>query len=103
MYTWRNPCANRAFHSPGKRDGIRDSAVAGDSARELCCLFERRAPHKPLNALLSITEPPFQPHDRLAIGVETKMARLNDTGMHGTDRDLVEAFARGGHKLIRLG
>ena len=60
---------------------------------ELGRLLERGALHQGFDALVHIAEPLLQPHHVLAIGGEAEMSRLDDAGMHGTDRDLVQAFA----------
>ena len=48
---------------------------------------------QPLDALVGVAEPLFQPHHRLAVGGEAEMAGLDDAGMHRPDRDLVQAVA----------
>ena len=59
-----------------------------------------RARHQPLDALVGVAQPLFQPHHGLAAGGEAEMSRLDDSGMHGTDRDLVQAVAFGRQKAI---
>ena len=51
--------------------------------------------HQGLDALVHIAEPLLEPHHRLAIGGEAEMSRLDDAGMHGADRDLVQPLALG--------
>ena len=80
-------------------DGLREghpvghSAVARDAAGELGAFVEIGAGHQPVDALMHIAEPLFEPHHRLAIGGEAEMARLDDAGMHGPDRDLMQILA----------
>ncbi len=50
---------------------------------------------------MHIAEPLLQPHHVLAIGGEAEMTGLDDAGMHGPDRNLVQAFAFDRQKFIR--
>ncbi len=51
---------------------------------------------------MRVAEPGFEPDNGLAIRVEAEMPRLDDAGVNGADRDLVQAFAFGGQKCVRL-
>ena len=42
---------------------------------------------------MDVAEALFEPHDRLAIGGEAEMSRLDDAGVNRTDRNAVQAFA----------
>ena len=54
----------------------------------------RSAPdHEPLDALVGISQPLLQPDHGLAAGGKPEMPGLDNSGMHGTDRDLVQAVA----------
>ena len=57
--------------------------------------------HQRLDALVHITEPLLQPHDMFAIGGETKMPRLDNAGVHGADRNLVQALTLSGKEHVR--
>ena len=83
----------RGFDGLREGKGIGDRAVAGGAAGELRRLVERGAGHQRFDALVHIAEPLLQPHDVFAIGGEAEMSRLDDAGMHRTDRDLMQAFA----------
>ena len=39
---------------------------------------------------MRIAEPLLEPHDRLAAGMEAEVSRLDDPGVNGADRDLVQ-------------
>ena len=56
--------------------------------------------HQALYALVHVSEPLLQPDNRFAAGGEAKMPRLDDAGMHGPDRDLVQALALGGQEAV---
>ena len=87
----------------GQREGIGigDRAVAGAAAGKLGGAFEGSARHQALDALVHIAEALLQAHHVLAIGGEAEVARLDDAGMHGTDRDLVQALAFHRQERIR--
>ena len=59
-----------------------------------------RTGHQPLDALVGISQPLFQPDHGLAARGEAEMSGLDDSGMHGTDRDLVQAVAFDGEEAI---
>ncbi len=42
---------------------------------------------------MHIAEPLLQPHNEFAIGGEAKVSRLDDAGVHGPDRNLVQPLA----------
>ena len=52
---------------------------------------------------MHIAEPLFEPHHRLAVGGETEMPWLDDAGMDGPDRDLVQILSFDGQELVRIG
>ena len=52
---------------------------------------------------MQIAKARFQPHDRFAIGGETEMAGLDDPGVNGANRDLVQALALDRQEAVRLG
>ena len=78
-----------------KRESIGDGAVARGAAGECAPRVEVGAGHQPLDALVHVAEPLFEPDHGLAVGGEAEMPGLDDAGMHRADRDLVQAFAFG--------
>ena len=78
-------------------------AVAGDAPGEHRGALDRRARHQPFDALVHVAESRLEPHDRLAVRREAEVSGLDDAGVHGTDRDLVQAFAFGGQERIGAG
>ena len=88
------------FDGLGEGEGISDRAVARGARGELGGLLQRRAAHQRLDALVHITEPLLQPHHVLAIGGEAEMAGLDDAGMHGPDRNLMQRLAFGGEERV---
>ena len=51
---------------------------------------------------MHIAEPLFQPHQVLAVGGETEMPRLDNSGMHRAHRNLMQAFALRRQECIRF-
>ena len=82
---------------------IGDRAVAGSARGQLRRAVEARARHQRLDAFVHIAEPLLQPYHVLAIGGEAEMPGLDDAGMHGPDRNLVQAFAFHRQKGVRRG
>ena len=76
-----------------KRIGIGDRAVARYASGELDGPLETGSGHQPLDALVGVSQPLFQPDHGLPAGGKPEMPGLDDSGMHGTDRDLVQAVA----------
>ena len=64
-------------------------------------MIEVSACHQTFDALVDVPEPLLQPYDRLAVRREAEMARLDDSCVDGTDRDLVKARSLGWEKWIR--
>src|SRR5258706_8736997 len=78
---------------PRKRIGIRDGAVARYASGELASQLNISSDHEPLDALMGISQPLFQPHHGLPARGKSEMARFDDAGMHGPDRNLMQAVA----------
>src|SRR5689334_2699883 len=91
----------RGLGRPRKSVGIRDRAIPGRAARELCRSREGKAGHELLNPFVHITEPLLQSHHALAIGSKTEMARLDDAGMHRPNRNLMQPLTFHGQKDVR--
>ncbi len=89
------------FHGGGKGPSIGDRAVARDPAGKARSLIERRIHHQPIDAFVHIAEPFFEPHDNFAIGGKAKMAGLDNAGMHGSHRNLMQRFAVCRQKCVR--
>ena len=84
----------RRLDGAGEGDGVGDGAVARDAAGELRRLVQRGAEHQAVDALVHVAQPLFQAHDGLAVAAEAEVAGLDDAGVHGADRDLVQRRAR---------
>ena len=84
------------FDGMSEGDAVGDRAVAGRAGGEPRRLFDRRAGHQRLDALVHIAEALLEPHHRLAAGGEAEMSRLDDAGMHRTDGNLVQASPSAG-------
>src|SRR5271170_1629497 len=98
-----NTDVQSAFDRAGESDRIGNGAVAGRSRREADAAIERSARHQRFDALVYIAEPLLEADDRLAAGGEAKMPRLDDPGMDGADRNLMQPLALGSEKTIRRG
>jgi hypothetical protein len=96
----RNLDVERRLDGAGEGEGIGDRAVARYTSRETCRRINGRAHHQGLYALVRITEPFFEPHDRLAAGGEAEMPRFDDARMDRADGDLVQALAFGRKKFV---
>ena len=72
-------------------DAVGDRRVATDARGEDGGAVDTRAAHQGVDALVDIAEPLFEPHHRLAAGVEAEVARLDDPRVDGTDRYLVQS------------
>jgi hypothetical protein len=92
----------RGFDRPRKSNGISHSAVARHALGQAGCLLEFGTGHETLDAAMDIAQPLLEPDDGLAAGGEAEMARLDDSGMYRSDRDLVEAFAIGWQEWIGI-
>ena len=107
-------------HDAAQQDGARrdvpaqrrfDGHARRRSYRRRCCrpemraaifagLVDRSARAERLDALVHIAQPLLQPGDGLAVGGEAEMAGLDDAGMNGADRDLMQARAFNGQELV---
>ena len=92
--------AEHRFDRMRKGDAVSDGAVARGTRGEPRRLFDRRAGHQRLDAFVHVAEPLFEPHHGFAAGGEAKMSRLDDSGMHRADRNLMQAFAFDGKEPI---
>ena len=95
-----NADVQSAFDRAGESDRIGDGAVARRSRREARTAIERSAHHQRLNAFMNISQPLLEADDRLTAGAEPKMPRLDDAGMDGADRNLMQPLALGSEKSI---
>ena len=94
--------AERCLDGAGEGDGVGDGAVARYAAGELGGLVQRGAGEQAVDAFVHVAEPLFQPHHGLAVAGEAEMAGLDDAGVHGTDRDLVQRRADGREECVRI-
>ena len=85
---WQYAQENATAESPDTRAARRWPSRMG-SSREA-----------PLDALVHITEALLEPQYLLADDRESKVPRLDDAGVHGTDRNLVHALALDAHEFI---
>ncbi len=81
-------------------DAVSNGAVSRGASGEPRGLLDRRAGHQRLDSFVHVAEPLFEPHHGLAAGGEAEMPRLDDPGVHRTDRNLVQALAFDGKELI---
>src|SRR5262249_19699742 len=58
------------------------------------------ARHQPLDALVDISQSLFEADHGFPTGGEAEMARLDDSGVDGTDGDFVQAFALHRQELV---
>ena len=93
--------AERGLDRAGIGEGVSDGQIAADAADEPRPGLDGRAAHQPLNSLVQVAEAFFEPHDRFAAGVEAEMAGLDDPGMDGADRNLMQGWPLGRAELVR--
>src|SRR6266446_2058345 len=83
----------RRLSGPRKCIGIGNRAVARYPTSELHGPIEIGAGHEPLDALVGISQPLFQPDHGLPARGKSEMPWFDDAGMHWTDRNLMQAVA----------
>src|ERR1700676_2811621 len=72
---------------------ISNSAVARYASGELDSPLEIGSGHEPLDALVGISQPLFQPDHGLAACGKAEMSGFDYARMHGPDRNLMQAVA----------
>src|SRR5262249_28049123 len=72
--------------------GVGDSGIAGDAPRQTAAFSNRQRLEALLDPFVHVTESLLQAQHLLANDLETEMARLDDAGVNGTDRNLVHAI-----------
>src|SRR5690349_2019530 len=77
---------------------VRDGGIAGDASGQAVPLDEPRAREQLLDAFVDVPQPFLEPQHLLANDGEAEMSGLDDAGMHGADRNLVDAVARHAHE-----
>ncbi len=82
----------------GARIGHR--AVAGGAPGKFRAARKAGPGHQPVDPLVGIAKPLFQPHHRLALRGKAEMPRLDDAGMNGANRHPMQAFALHGQEGI---
>ena len=90
----------RCLDGASEGKGIGDGRITGRAAGKLCAARDVGTGHQPVDPLVDVTQPLFQPHDGLARGSKAEMSRLDDAGMDRTNRDLVEALTFDGQEPI---
>ena len=88
------------FGRARKRVGVSYGAVARRAAGELDAARETGAGHQPVDALMDVSKPLFQPDHGLAAGGKAEMSGLDDARMHRADRNLVQAVAFRGEETV---
>ena len=88
------------FSRARKRVSVSHGTVTRNAAGELNAAREAGAAHQPVDALVDVSKPLFQPDHGLAAGGKAEMSGLDDTGMHRADRNLVQAVAFRGQEAI---
>ena len=84
-----------------KSEAVGHGGIAGDARDDARGLLDLDiGGQQPVDALVHIAEPLLQPRHGLAVCRETEMAGLDDAGMHGTDRNLVQPLALDGQEFV---
>ena len=97
----RNFDAACRFDGAREGIGIGDRAVAGCPPSEASGLLDGGAAHERFDPLVGVAQTLFEPDHGFAVRGKAEMTRFDDSGMHGTDRDLVQAFAFRGTEMHR--
>ena len=82
------------------RPRVGDGAVAGHATGEPVAVADRHRLEALLDALVHPAQPLLEPQHLFAHDLEAKVPRLDDSGVHGADRDLVHAVALDPHERI---
>jgi hypothetical protein len=90
----------RIFHRARKGERKGDCAIARYARGKQGRAFEWCARKERLGALMHIAKPLFEAHHRLAVRREAKMSRLDDPGVNGPYRNLMQALALRRQELI---
>ena len=98
----RNIPAQRLFHGLRERETIGDRAISGDPRGDFGRLIDRSACAERLYALVHIAEPLFEADDCLPVGSKPEMARLDNAGVNGAHRNLMQAHAFDGQEAVPL-
>ena len=88
------------FHGARKGQRVGDGAVPRDATGKAGGGLDRTARHEPFDASVHVAEPLLEADHGLAAGREAEMARLDDPGMHGTDRNLMQLGPFGGQEAV---
>ena len=83
--------AERVFEREAVREVVADGRVSRDSLGKLDAVRVMASFEELLDALVDEPEPRFHRDDRLSHDGESEVAGLDETGVDGTDRDLVDA------------
>src|SRR4029078_5821221 len=97
---WRHDL-HRGLRRLRKRECVSDSAVARGACRKLRNLLKRRPLHERLDALVYPAKALLQPYHVFPVCRKTEMSRLNDAGMHKSNRNLVQSLSCGREKIVR--
>src|SRR6185312_12855284 len=97
----------RRFERAGEGDRVGHRRVAAGASREPRGVVDGCASHPGLQASVHVAQPLLQADHRLAGRGEAEVSGLDDPGVHGPDRNAVQAFALGveepvGRALRRL-
>ncbi|GCC48124.1 hypothetical protein chiPu_0032198, partial [Chiloscyllium punctatum] len=84
-----------------ERQCIGNRAVAGHPAGQPRGLLDGASRHQPFDPLMGVAEPLLEANHGLAAGGEAEMSGFDDAGMHGADRNLVQAVTFGRKERIR--
>jgi len=70
--------------------------------RDPCALVDRHPAQQTFDSLVRVAETLLETHDGFAARREAEMPRLDDPGMHGSDRNLMQARTLRVEELIPL-
>ena len=81
----------RIFDCKCECERVGNRGIPGRTSRELRAARNGGPAHKPLNALVCVTETFFEPHHRLAVRREPEVPRFDDPGMNWPNGEPDEA------------
>jgi len=89
-----NTAACECFHHLAIGRRVADRRVSRDCLQSVEGSLVWSADERAFGASMLITEGNLQMKDQFTVTLKPKMSRLNDTGVNGTDRDLVDFVSK---------
>src|SRR6266581_6770266 len=93
LRTWRLATPGERLDGAAIRLRVADHRVSGDRLRDQHRPISVHRLKEALDAAVLVAEHDFEREDLLAVALEAEVARLDDAGVHRTDRHFVDILA----------